>query len=75
MQMSLKLDHHELELDTGGGLYFKTTDREVFVTQDAEAPWWPHHESCGDGAGVWQGFGWRVAYDVPEAPYRSMGRR
>lgn len=67
MQLALKVDHREIEVNTGGSLWLRTTFREVHVTRDLPgAPLWPRLESEGKHSGVWSGFGWRLAYDRPE---------
>lgn len=66
MNLTLKVDHREIEVNTGGVLYLKTTHREVHATREAAPSWWPHWERIGEREGVFQGFGWRVVYCAPE---------
>lgn len=75
MQLAVKVDHREIEGNTGGSLWLRTTFREVHVTRDPGGPLWPHLEQVGAHAGIWSGFGWRVAYDCPHgAPSRQPKR-
>jgi len=76
MQLAMKLDQREIEINTGGSLWMRTTFREVHVTRDRQgAPWWPHLESDGQDSGLWSGFGWQVAYNRPEGAPSRQARR
>ena len=76
MQLAMKLDQREIEINTGGSLWMRTTFQEVHITRDAPgAPWWPHLERADRDSGIWTGFGWQVAYDRPQgAPSRQPRR-
>ena len=75
MLLALKLDHREIEINTGGSLWLRTTFREVHITRVYGAPMWPYLERVGKFGGVWTGFGWEVSFDRPEGAPATTGRR
>lgn len=76
MNLLFKVNHREIEIRSGGGLYLKTTQREVHATRDAGGAWWPHWDRIGEREGVIHGLGWCVVYCSPEHfPVRQSERK
>jgi hypothetical protein len=74
MHLALKMDHREIDIDTSGSLWLRTTFREVYITRDQSGSFWPHIERTGKLAGVWRGFGWEVSFDRAEGAPMLPGR-
>lgn len=70
MRLMLKVDHREIDIQTGGSFYFKSTLREVHASLDLKRnSLWPFWEVTGKGEGVIEVLGWRIVYNVPEHSY------
>lgn len=63
MLLALTVDHREIEINTGGTLWLKTTYREIFIAREPRVPFWPHLERYGKHGGMWTGFGFEVSFD------------
>ena len=67
------MDHREMEFNTAGSLWLRTTFREVHITRAEGAPWWPRREFVSKDEGLLFGFGWQVAYSrTAGAPKRKL---
>jgi hypothetical protein len=69
MQINLRIDQREFDLNTGESLYLRINRLTLHIVRDPGGPFWPHVERVGRNEGLWLGFGLQLAYSLaPEAP-------
>lgn len=66
------MDHREVEINTGGSLWVRTTGIEVHIAWSSDGPWWPHFEAVAAGSGMWTGLGFTVTFSRPEPPRKMV---
>jgi hypothetical protein len=63
MRIKLKIDHREIDLETGGSLYIEMTNWALFASFNMKANLWrPYWSTNGDAGKVIEFLGWRIDY-------------